>query len=161
MHRLHELLQRLADAGIDFVIVGGYAGVLHGSSYVTNDLDVCAVLSADNLEKLHRVLSDLKPLLHMTHAKVPFVGAPPGDQPLANLCLETEAGVVDVHGRVIGLGDYDAVAKNAVELTLFGRACRVLSLPDLIRAKEALGRDKDLLVTKELRAIAAKRGIHL
>jgi hypothetical protein len=33
----------------------------------------------------------------------------------------------------------------------------VISLENLIRAKEALGREKDLLMAKELRAIAAKR----
>jgi hypothetical protein len=36
---LHDLLKRFADAGLEFVVVGGFAGVLHGSSYVTNDLD--------------------------------------------------------------------------------------------------------------------------
>jgi len=45
---------------------------------------------------------------------------------------------------------------NAVEVPLFGRRCRVISLEDLITAKEAMGREKDLLTTKELRAIAAK-----
>ena len=29
-------------AEIDFVIVGGFAATLHGSSLVTRDLDVCA-----------------------------------------------------------------------------------------------------------------------
>jgi len=33
----------------------------------------------------------------------------------------------------------------------------VISLEDLIAAKEAMGREKDLLAAKELRAIAAKR----
>ena len=32
-----------------------------------------------------------------------------------------------------------------------------MSLTDLIAAKEAMGREKDLLTAKELRAIAAKR----
>ena len=67
MHRLHQLLQRLADGGIDFVVVGGYAGVLHGSSYVTNDLDVCAVLSEANVEKLRAALGDWEPVHRMTH----------------------------------------------------------------------------------------------
>ena len=52
MHNLHRLLQRLADAQLDFVVIGGYAGVIHGSSLVTNDLDVCAVLSPENIAKL-------------------------------------------------------------------------------------------------------------
>jgi molybdopterin-guanine dinucleotide biosynthesis protein len=42
--QLNQLIERLCDADIDFVIVGGFAGTLHGSTLVTRDLDVCAVL---------------------------------------------------------------------------------------------------------------------
>lgn len=42
-------------------------------------------------------------------------------------------------------------------LILFGRRCRVISMDDLIRAKEALGREKDLLAVKELKAIREKQ----
>jgi len=37
---INQLLQRLWAADIDFVIVGGFAETLHGSSPVTRDLDV-------------------------------------------------------------------------------------------------------------------------
>ncbi|HEX6638955.1 MAG TPA: hypothetical protein VF033_14965 [Steroidobacteraceae bacterium] len=40
-----------------------------------------------------------------------------------------------------------------VEVELFGSRVRVIGLEDLIAAKEALGREKDLLAAKELRAI--------
>ena len=39
------LIARLADAGFEFVIIGGYAAVTHGSGQVTRDLDLCAVLT--------------------------------------------------------------------------------------------------------------------
>jgi len=45
------------------------------------------------------------------------------------------------------------VLSAAIEVELLGRRIRAISLDDLIAAKEALGRDKDLLVAKELRAI--------
>jgi hypothetical protein len=64
---------------------------------------------------------------------------------------------LDVLSNVLGVGDYHRLQQNAVEITLFGRKCRVISLADLIAAKEAMARDKDLLTAKELRAIAAKR----
>jgi len=35
--------------------------------------------------------------------------------------------------------------------------CRIISLDDLIQAKEALGREKDLLAAKELRAVREKQ----
>ena len=157
MKNLHLLIERLADAGFEFVIVGGFAGVLHGSSYITDDLDICAVLTSDNVAKLREILGDLKPVHRMTHKKLSFLEHPPTGEPLANLYLETEAGTLDVLGSVLGLGDYATLAKKAIEIPLFGRSCRVVSLEDLIAAKEALGREKDLLTAKELRAIAAKR----
>ena len=157
MKSLHLLLQRFTDAGLDFVVVGGFAGVLHGSSYVTDDLDICAVLTSDNVAKLRTALADLHPVHRITHKKLSFLEHPPVGQPVANLYLETDAGVVDVLGSILGLGDFDVLRRDAVEIPLFGRRCRVISLEDLIRAKEAMGREKDLLTAKELRAIAAKR----
>ena len=45
----------------------------------------------------------------------------------------------------------------AEEFEVDGQKVRVISLEDLIAAKEAMGRDRDLITAKELRAIAAKR----
>lgn len=157
MHNLHLLLQRLADAQIDFVVIGGYAGVLHGSSLVTNDLDICAVLTSENIAKLRQAFASLHPVHRMTHKKLSFLDVPPDGTPLMNLYLETDNGIVDILSNVMGIGDYSRLRQNAVELPIFGRHCAVISLPDLITAKEAIGREKDLLAVKELRAIAAKR----
>ena len=157
MHNVHLLLQRFADARLDFVVVGGYAGVLHGSSLVTNDLDICAVLSPENIAKLRTVLADLHPVHRMTPQKLSFLEHPAATVAAANLHLETDGGIVDVLSTILGIGDYARLSRSAVEIPLFGRKCHVISLEDLIVAKEAVGRDKDLLAAKELKAIAAKR----
>lgn len=44
-----DLLDRLADAGVEFVIVGGYAGIVHGCTVTTQDVDICCDFSATNL----------------------------------------------------------------------------------------------------------------
>jgi len=159
MKSLHLLLQRFADADLDFVVVGGFAGVLHGSSYVTDDLDVCALLTPENISKLRVALGDLHPVHRITHKKLSFLEHPPEGQKLPNLYLETDAGVVGVLGAILGVDGFDTLRKNAIEIPLFGRRCRVISLEDLISTKEAMGREKDLLTAKELRAIAAKRSL--
>jgi hypothetical protein len=53
------------------------------------------------------------------------------------------------------VGDLDRVRASAIEVELFGRKVKVMGLEQLIAAKEAAGRPKDLLVATELRAIAA------
>lgn len=157
MKSLHLLLQRLADADLEFVVVGGYAGVLYGSAYVTDDLDICAILTPANIGKLRVALADLQPRHRMSPNKLSFLDYPPADQSLNNLYLETDGGVLDVLTSVLGVGDFHRLRQNAVEVLLFGRRCRIISIDDLIQAKDAMGRDKDLLTAKELRAIAAKR----
>ncbi len=158
MTSLHQLLKRFVDADFEFVLIGGYASVLHGSALVTNDIDLCAVLSAENVEKLRTVLADLHPVHRITHQKISFLDHPAPGATVANLYLETDAGIVDVLSNVLGVGDYSRLRRTAVEIPLFGRICPVISLEDLIAAKEAIGREKDLLAVKELKAIAAKQG---
>jgi predicted nucleotidyltransferase len=157
MHKLHELLRRLAEADVEFVLIGGYAAVIHGSAYVTNDVDVCAVLSPDNIERIRKALSDLKPVHRQSHRRLSFLEVPAPGQSLQNLYLETTDGIIDIITSVLGVGDFARLRERAMRADVFGMSCAVISLEDLIAAKEALGREKDILTAKELRSIAARR----
>ena len=154
MTNLNQLLQRLCDAEIDCVVVDGFAGVLHGSTLVTRDLDVCAILTPASVGKLRTVLADLRPVHRMTPQRLSFLAVPEPGVEARNLYLETDAGAVDFLESITGVGDFDRVRAAPAEIELCGRRCRVMSLPDLIAAKLALGRDKDLLAAQELQAIA-------
>jgi predicted nucleotidyltransferase len=158
MHNFSQLLARLADAGLDFVIVGGFAAVSHGSAYITKDVDICVVLSDETVETLRGALRDLHPFHRMTPQKLSFLVEPPAGQSVQNLYLHTDWGMVDVLSSVLGVGDFSRLRERSELIAVDGREYHVMSLSDLIAAKEALGREKDLLTAKELRAIAAKRG---
>ncbi len=157
MSELNGLLQRLSDAGIDFVVVGGLAAVLHGSSLVTRDLDVCASLSGTNLEKLRGALRDLHPRHRIATEQASFLENPEPGVSLQNLYFQTDLGALDLLGSITGVGDFDQVRESAVEVEIFGRNVKVIGLDQLIQTKEAVGRPKDLLAAMELRAIASKR----
>jgi len=58
---LNHLLQRQCDADFDFVVVGGFAAMLHGSALRTRDLDVCAAPTRANTQILQDLLRDLHP----------------------------------------------------------------------------------------------------
>jgi hypothetical protein len=154
---INRLFQRLCDAEIDFVIVGGFAAILHGSSLLTRDLDVCAVLTRETVAKLREALRDLHPAHRLTAQKLSFLDNPDPDVEVRNLYLRTDLGAIDFLSSITGVGDFESVRAASIEVELFGRRCRVISLEDLIRAKEALGREKDLQAVIQLRAIREKQ----
>lgn len=157
MHEFKRLLDRITDAGLDFVIIGGYAALTHGSALITRDLDVCAVLTPENVDILRRALAEWHPTHRMTPQRLSFLEHPPSGVELRNLYLQTDAGIVDILTSVLGVGDFERLKQKAEIYTVDGRDYKVISLDDLIAAKEAVGREKDLLAVKELKAIAAKR----
>lgn len=152
-----QLIARLTDSGFEFVLIGGYAAVTHGSSQVTRDLDVCAVLTNENLERLRRALAGWNPRHRLTPERLSFLSLPRPGEPVNNLYLETDVGVLDILSSVLGVGDFERLKRTAERLEVDGRTCWVMSLPDLIAAKEAMGRGKDQLTAVELRVIAARR----
>jgi predicted nucleotidyltransferase len=156
MQDFKRLLNRLADSGLDFVVIGGYAAVTHGSALVTRDLDICAVLTTENVEKLRSILADWNPKHRMTAQELSFLEFPKTG-PILNLFLRTDAGVIGILSSVLGVGDFARIKEKAELFEIGGKIYQIISLEDLIAAKEAVGREKDLLAVKELRAIAAKR----
>ena len=52
MGELGRSLTALVEAGVDFVVCGGIACVMHGISRVTNDLDICVRMDEQNLGRL-------------------------------------------------------------------------------------------------------------
>jgi predicted nucleotidyltransferase len=154
---LNQLLKQLIDADVEFVIVGGFGGVLHGSSLVTRDLDVCAVLSSANVEKLRLAFRQHHPVHRHTPQRLSFLDNPDAGTDLKNLYLQTDLGPLDLMSSITGVGDFNRVRAGSVEVELFGSKVRVIGVEDLIAAKEALGREKDLLAVKELRVILARK----
>ena len=152
-----QLIAKLSDSGFEFVMIGGYAAVTHGSSQVTRDLDICAVLSDENVDLLRRALAEWNPRHRMTPQRLSFLQFPKAGERVNNLYLETDVGVVDILTSVLGLGDFVRLKSSAEKFEIDGRVCWVISLEDLIVAKEAVGRGKDKLTAIELRVISAKR----
>ncbi len=156
MNNLGNLLKYLLEHEIDFVLIGGFAGIVHGSSVVTKDLDICAPLSPEHIAKLRKSLASLHPKHRMTPQKLSFLEIPLGKEALNNVYLETDLGILDILTEVKGVGSFTELVKRAQEIILFGYPCKVISIDDLITAKKAMGRDKDKLTLRELELIQSK-----
>lgn len=66
------LIGALADAGVEYIIVGGLAATIHGSTRLTQDIDIVYARSEDNLERLERALAPLAPYLRGAPEGLPF-----------------------------------------------------------------------------------------
>jgi molybdopterin/thiamine biosynthesis adenylyltransferase len=88
--------------------------------------------------------------------KKSFMEIPENLNGINNLYLSTDAGVLDLISTVVGVGDFTEVSKLAIEISIFGNKCKIISLDDLIKCKRTLKRPKDLLVATELEAIRQK-----
>ena len=151
------LLARLQQYGVEFVVIGGVCGVMHGVGLVTLDLDVCCRFDAANLRRLEAALKDLNPWHRLTSSKVLFELSDELCSRLKNLYLQTDLGKLDCLGDVKGVGDYDAVLRRSMEFKMSFGSVKILDLDTLIAAKEAAGRDKDMYAVRLLRSLAEKQ----
>lgn len=148
-----QALTTLAEARVRFVIVGGLAITIHGSAYVTFDLDFCYARDPENLSRLTRALSPYHPRLRGVPEGLPFRFDEATLRGGLNFTLTTDLGEIDLLGEVAGVGDYAAALTASEQVELFGATFDVLTLEALIASKRAAGRPKDLLVLPELEAL--------
>ena len=146
-------VQALVDGGVDFVIIGGWSAILHGSSYLTNDLDICYSRQPDNLRRLASALAAFHPRLRDLPMDLPFVCDEATLRNATLLTLSTDVGAIFLRADVTGLGSFDEAKANSVLVRAFDREIWTLDLPGLIRAKRAAGRPKDLQVLSELEGL--------
>ena len=139
------------------MLIGGFAGTLHGSTVVTQDLDICLLLNPNQIEKLREVLAPLHPKHRMTPQKLSFLREPKSLDAIKDLYLETDLGILDIVSSVTGVGDFGTVSNHAVEDPLHGYKCKVISVEDSIAAKSSMGRDKDKLAIRELTLIDKRK----
>jgi len=148
-----KALSTLADAQVKFVIVGGLAVTIHGSAYVTFDLDFCYARDTENLARLASLFQPFNPRLRGAPADLPFKLDQETLKRGFNFTLSTELGDIDLLGEITGIGDYAAALAVSQPVELFGRTFNVLTLDALIASKKAAGRPKDLQVLPELEAL--------
>ncbi|MEA2647399.1 MAG: hypothetical protein QOE92_2482 [Chloroflexota bacterium] len=145
------VLTDLAASAVDFIVVGGIAAALWGSTRETNDLDVMCPRSESNNLKLAGCL---------THLKARVTGSPNAPRPIDPRLLsgmkvvsfETENGALDVVFESQGI-TFEDVVRDAEEMDLEDGTIRVVGLATLIEMKRGAGRPKDREVIAELEAL--------
>jgi predicted nucleotidyltransferase len=140
------IFETLTRRGVDFVAIGGWAVISHGSTRNTRDVDFVAATDADNLARLESALSDLGAELWGVDAHL--LGIDLDARTLAeggNFTLVTRAGGLDFFNEIPGGAPYEQVRARSILVDLGdGLQIRVAGIDDLIAMKRAAGRPRDL-----------------
>lgn len=147
------LLTALLRQEVEFIVIGGVAGAVHGAARGTFDLDIVYRRSTENLNRLVKALQPGRPRLRGADSGLPFVFDVRTLKAGLNFTLTTDLGDIDLLGEVTGGGDYEELMNHAERHEAFGYAFRVVTLAKLIELKRAAGRRKDLEAIAELELI--------
>jgi hypothetical protein len=137
------LLRTLAQAEVDFVVIGGVAVVVQASPRFTRDLDICYATDTANLERLGARLVSLEARLRDVEDDVAFVPDARTLRHTQMLTLTTREGDLDLLVDPPGSPGYAALRRRADIVELAGAPVRVASLEDLLEMKRAAGRLQD------------------
>jgi len=145
----------LAHHDVRYVAIGGLAATLHGSPLTTGDLDICPADDRENLERLAGALEELGARLFSDREPdgVPL----PADARLLEQAavwnLVTRFGRLDLSFQPAGTGGYSDLIRDAVTFRVENVEVTTASLADVIRSKQAAGRERDLQALPTLRRL--------
>ena len=156
--RPQEILATLDRHRVRYVLIGGLAALLHGSAHVTTDVDIVPEEAADNLERLSSALRELGARIRVTGEPdgVPFDHAAESLRRVRTWNLQTTQGDLDITFEPSGTRGYEDLRRDMVAIRLRGLDVPVASLADVIRSKEAAGRERDRAVLPGLRELLTR-----
>ena len=152
-----SLIELLAEAGVEFVIVGGMAAVVQGVPVTTFDLDIVHNRSEANTRKLLALLQTIharyrghSPEQRVELSEAAFLGK--GHQ-----LLYTDLGALDVLGAIEDGLEYEDLLAYSVEVKLRGKTVKILTLEKLADLKSRSVNEKDRLVFKLIAKTMAEK----
>jgi predicted nucleotidyltransferase len=132
-----DFIRAFNNQEVEYILVGGYAVIIHGYNRTTGDMDIWVNQTVDNYKKIIKAFDEFgmpvfdmteKNFLHNADLDVFSFGVPPVS--------------IDLMTRTKGL-EFESCFKNAEVHDIDGLPVRVLHIDDLIKAKKATNRPKD------------------
>jgi hypothetical protein len=153
----YEVLQALERHRVTYVVIGGLGRVIHGSTELTDGIDIVPSTREENLRRLGLALDEL-------NARRPDGKAAVLERDLvgrAVLELRTDSGELKIVPEPAGTRGYDDLRRRAQREPL-GRGLRpsVASADDHARMLAVLGREQDRPALQAMqRVIELERGL--
>jgi hypothetical protein len=149
------ILRKLLEHGVDFVLIGGLAGIAHGSSYPSYDVDIAYARGNENLRRLASALRELGATLRGAPPDVPFQIDARTLKSGAHFTFQTPYGSLDILADPDGAPSYDKLKEAAgAPAEVEGELIWIASLDHLIAMKDVSGRTKDKLMATEYRVLS-------
>lgn len=134
---LFEICNAFNSEGVSYVLIGGWAVIMHGFPRLTNDIDFLIDGSEDNIKKIKtalikvfedRAIEEIKQNDVAEYSVVRYV-SPDGVS-------------IDLMARIGDVADYKSVSKHIVLFEVLGNEIPILDVEALIKLKDTV-RDKD------------------
>lgn len=133
-----DFIQALNNHNVHYILVGGYAVILHGYRRVTGDMDIWVNRTKENYAKLSRAFTEFGlSVFEMTEDK--FLDADTADV----FSYGRPPVSIDIITKLKGV-NFDEAFAQAQTFNEEGLIIRFIHLNNLIQAKIAAGRHKDL-----------------
>jgi predicted nucleotidyltransferase len=140
-----ELLRSLEDNGVQYLVIGGYAVIMHGHPRFTADLDLAVSSDAINADKLVKVLEDFG-------FAGPTLKASLFTSPRSLVRLGVEPVKIEILNYLEG-AEFDKAIQRAETRRIENTSVKLISLTDLIANKTAVGRPQDLVDVIKLKEV--------
>jgi predicted nucleotidyltransferase len=154
---LEDVARRLNEHNVRYIVIGGWAAIIHGAARSTNDVDIVYAGDAENLERLADALRPWSTYLRGAPPGLPFRWDAATIRGGLNFTLTTTHGDIDLIGEVAGGGFYEQLLPYSEEVVASGLSTRVVTLERPILLKRAAGRPKDFEALVELEALLEER----
>ena len=146
-----QILSRLAEADVEFVVVGGLAlgawGVVRG----TKDVDIVVAPQPENLKRLAAVAVAINGHVQAGESFLSSEFAIAGRLASGEqVAIETDLGRLDVVQGLDGVPSYEDLRDRSTEAEVLGVTVAVCSVEDLRAMKHAAGRTRDMADLEDL-----------
>lgn len=153
--RPEAILEVLERHRVRYVLIGGFAATIHGSPYVTTDVDITPAETPENLARLSAALEDLEARIRVAGEAEGFAFSHDAESLAKGQIwnLTTRFGDLDISFVPSGTDGYEDLRRDATDLEILGVHVPLASLADIVRSKQAADRPKDRLTLPVLRRI--------
>jgi predicted nucleotidyltransferase len=133
---LIDLLSKLNDCGVEYLVIGGYAVAAHGYPRFTQDLDIWVNHSRDNAERVADALDRFG-------VDVKKISTDLLSRPKTLISFGREPVKIEILTSVLGV-EFSKSYKKRLVIDIQGVPVSIINLKDLLKNKKTTGRPEDL-----------------